>query len=375
MKLLVAPLLLVAACGGKKTESTEASCKDVEATMRRLEPERTKDLRPGLFEKLCKEKPEEFPAKRRGCIVKATDARDLKACADGAAEPPPRAPASAPTAAIEADTVKAVKMFGVEVDAPKDAVVEENDTNAHIGNGRFKLNLFVVDKYSQASAAANKASLTKEPGFVKFTTETDDGASWRFDYELVDGTAGTSSRIVVGKRSLDCGVHKVEPAVAAVVATSCANARPIGGEKPAATDTKPEETTPAETQAAETKSAGTNPAGASKATSGARTATSDSVASAPGKMDKAVIGREVKRNIAKIRYCYEKELARTPDLAGTVTVSFVIGADGRVTSSRASGMGNTAVESCAAALIQRIQFPKPEKAPVAVNYPFTFRPS
>ena len=95
--------------------------------------------------------------------------------------------------------------------------------------------------------------------------------------------------------------------------------------------------------------------------------------SATGELDKAIIRRYIKRNINKVRYCYERELVTKKTLQGTVTASFTIGVDGRVRSSTATGMGNKNVESCVASVIARIAFPQPKRGEVIVKYPFTFR--
>jgi len=95
---------------------------------------------------------------------------------------------------------------------------------------------------------------------------------------------------------------------------------------------------------------------------------------AQGDLDKAIIRRYIKRNIQKIEYCYEKTLVTTPGLAGTAQIEFVIGADGKVTSSKGSGLDK--VDACVAGVIQGIEFPPPKGGGnVKVNYPFVFRPA
>jgi hypothetical protein len=92
-------------------------------------------------------------------------------------------------------------------------------------------------------------------------------------------------------------------------------------------------------------------------------------------LDKAIIRRYVKRNIPRIRYCYEKALLNDPKLAGKLVASFTIGADGKVTSSTAAGV-HADVESCVAAVFQAIEFPKPKGGgSINVSYPFTFSPA
>lgn len=87
-------------------------------------------------------------------------------------------------------------------------------------------------------------------------------------------------------------------------------------------------------------------------------------------LDKATIRRYIKRNIEKIKYCYEKELLARPGLEGSISVSFFISPTGSVTSSVGSGFSSQ-VASCVAGVISAIEFPKAAGG-VQVNYPFTF---
>ncbi|HTJ40824.1 MAG TPA: AgmX/PglI C-terminal domain-containing protein [Kofleriaceae bacterium] len=98
-------------------------------------------------------------------------------------------------------------------------------------------------------------------------------------------------------------------------------------------------------------------------------------ANAVGDLDKAIIRRYIKRNIAKITYCYEKQLLAKPALEGTLSTQFFIRPDGNVADATASGV-DPDVASCVADVIKSIQFPKPKGGGgVQVSYPFTFRPS
>lgn len=97
-------------------------------------------------------------------------------------------------------------------------------------------------------------------------------------------------------------------------------------------------------------------------------------ATSQGSLDKAIIRRHIRRNIQKLTYCYVKQLQVKPNLQGTVTAKFVIGADGHVTSSTAMGVDST-VASCIATVIGKISFPEPEGGgKVDVSYPFELRP-
>lgn len=90
-------------------------------------------------------------------------------------------------------------------------------------------------------------------------------------------------------------------------------------------------------------------------------------------LDKAIIKRYVKRQVAKISYCYESELLVKPSLEGVVTVQFMITASGTVSASTGAGM-DSKVANCVAGVVKNIEFPKPSNGgSVQVNYPFTFR--
>jgi TonB family protein len=94
-----------------------------------------------------------------------------------------------------------------------------------------------------------------------------------------------------------------------------------------------------------------------------------------GSLDRDIIRRIVRAHINEIRYCYNQELTRNPNLEGVVTIDFVIDATGRVTSSSAAegGIGNRNLESCVANRVRRWKFPKPPGGgTISVRYPFTF---
>jgi hypothetical protein len=95
---------------------------------------------------------------------------------------------------------------------------------------------------------------------------------------------------------------------------------------------------------------------------------------AQGNLDKAVIRKVIKMSKTKIAGCYEKALAITPTLAGTVQVQFFVKPDGTVATATAAGI-SPEVADCVAAVIKSLAFPKPKGGGgVQVNYPFTMRP-
>src|SRR5690606_41016207 len=97
-------------------------------------------------------------------------------------------------------------------------------------------------------------------------------------------------------------------------------------------------------------------------------------ASVKGQLSKELIDREVRRHKAQIRFCYNAQLSRYPDLSGKVVLSWIISMDGSVKSAKvkSSSLGNKDAESCMVRALQGWVFPKPEGGVVQVEYPFFF---
>ena len=94
-----------------------------------------------------------------------------------------------------------------------------------------------------------------------------------------------------------------------------------------------------------------------------------------GALDKSIIDRIVKQHLAKIRYCYQKELNKNPKLFGKVVVKFVISKDGSVATAttKASTLRNPIVEKCINSRFMRMRFPAPKGGGIViVSYPFMF---
>jgi TonB family protein len=94
-----------------------------------------------------------------------------------------------------------------------------------------------------------------------------------------------------------------------------------------------------------------------------------------GSLSHEVIRRTIRRHINEVRFCYEQELAQRPDLAGRVTVSFIIGGTGTVTTATTMNttLQNARVEGCLVQAVRRWTFPAPDGGGVVgVNYPFVF---
>ena len=94
-----------------------------------------------------------------------------------------------------------------------------------------------------------------------------------------------------------------------------------------------------------------------------------------GSLDKEIIRRVVRQHRNEIRYCYEKQLQKKPDLAGKVVVKFVVSATGKVQSAvvAETTLKDEAVEGCVTKRVRRWTFPEPKGGGiVVVKYPFLF---
>lgn len=94
-----------------------------------------------------------------------------------------------------------------------------------------------------------------------------------------------------------------------------------------------------------------------------------------GALDKSLIDRVVKSHLAQIRFCYERELNKSPKLFGKIVVKFVIAKNGSVSSAstKASTMKNPIVEQCLNKRFLRMKFPSPKGGGIViVSYPFVF---
>ena len=95
-------------------------------------------------------------------------------------------------------------------------------------------------------------------------------------------------------------------------------------------------------------------------------------------LSRDVIGRIIQRHWNEIKYCYESELSKDPNLYGKVAVLFIIGGDGGVADAQItqSTMGNQNVEGCMTNHIKRWKFPEPKGGgTVNVTYPWVFKPA
>ena len=94
-----------------------------------------------------------------------------------------------------------------------------------------------------------------------------------------------------------------------------------------------------------------------------------------GALDRSLIDKVIKRHMAQIRYCYQRELTKNPAIKGKIVIKFVIAKDGSVSSAntKSSTMGSPTVENCVVSRFMRMQFPEPKGGGIViVSYPFFF---
>ena len=93
-----------------------------------------------------------------------------------------------------------------------------------------------------------------------------------------------------------------------------------------------------------------------------------------GQLSKALIDKEVRRHRAQIKFCYNKQLQRLPNLSGKVTLSWIIAMNGAVIKPKvkSSSLGNSDAESRMIRSLNSWKFPKPQGGVVQVDYPFMF---
>lgn len=93
-------------------------------------------------------------------------------------------------------------------------------------------------------------------------------------------------------------------------------------------------------------------------------------------IDPAIIRDVVQKNMGRIRYCYERELAANPNLYGKVKLAWTITAAGGVVGQKIeqSTMKNSMVEGCMLRIVARWNFPRPDGGgDVIVAFPFFFK--
>lgn len=94
-------------------------------------------------------------------------------------------------------------------------------------------------------------------------------------------------------------------------------------------------------------------------------------------IDMSAVTAVIEKNMGQLRYCYQRELTKSPTVAGKLTVKFIIDKDGTVSSAvtESSTLGSDLLESCINGRFMRFQFPEPNGAGGATgSYPLLFAP-
>jgi TonB family protein len=101
------------------------------------------------------------------------------------------------------------------------------------------------------------------------------------------------------------------------------------------------------------------------------------VAHSQGSLDRDIVRRIIRQHLNEVKYCYEQQLPRHPDLAGRISVQFTIASGGNVTASlmQSSSLNNVAVESCIVQAVRRWEFPARPSGMTIVSYPFVLVPA
>ena len=95
----------------------------------------------------------------------------------------------------------------------------------------------------------------------------------------------------------------------------------------------------------------------------------------PPGYDRDLVLKVVRRHQSEIKFCYESELSKQPDMSGKVTVAWTISATGSVEMAQIaeSGLGNQKVEDCIVQRVKRWTFPEPRGGEeVAITFPWIF---
>ena len=119
--------------------------------------------------------------------------------------------------------------LGVTIDAPPGLAVNADTVYEEwailTGPGfELRINAFVPERSSHSAEETKNHILALNEGAIKFTYEEDHGRTWRIDYELANGLAGTSMRV---DAFVDCGIGGVTPAQRDLVAALCTTIRRI----------------------------------------------------------------------------------------------------------------------------------------------------
>lgn len=98
-----------------------------------------------------------------------------------------------------------------------------------------------------------------------------------------------------------------------------------------------------------------------------------SPSSALQSLDEAIFARQLRRELDKLRACYDRELGSNPLLAARIEISFTVEQDGRAVGISVASSAPVVLGQCLARVIAAVRFPaRPSGGPLRVTYPLTF---
>lgn len=92
-----------------------------------------------------------------------------------------------------------------------------------------------------------------------------------------------------------------------------------------------------------------------------------------GAMSRDVVRRIISRHINEVKFCYETELIKQPNLTGRLVLKFIVASTGDVSMVmiKSSTLDNSTVENCITDAVKRWSFPQPkDNRNVIISYPF-----
>ena len=94
-----------------------------------------------------------------------------------------------------------------------------------------------------------------------------------------------------------------------------------------------------------------------------------------GSLSKADVFKVISKNMVKVSACYERQLMKSPNLSGKLTVSWVIKPNGRVSNVKQvlSSIKSAPLKKCIFGVIKKMRFPKPKGGSVKIKYPFVMQ--
>ncbi len=94
----------------------------------------------------------------------------------------------------------------------------------------------------------------------------------------------------------------------------------------------------------------------------------------PSTLSQSQISSVVNRNLARIKFCYDSQLRRNPNLTGKVIVNFTVEGSGKVSSVavKSRRFRGSYLDTCVTGAIRSWRFPRFSGDPVSVDYPFIF---